>query len=375
MFTDGRDSPPHSSITFLKELRKHLQPHEKIASISGRLYAMDRNKNWGRTEKAYHSIVCGTANYSAASAEDAIAQAYNRGESDEYIQPTLIESDIKYRGIQNGDGIYFFNARSDRARQLTKALVQTNTFEEHNMGAFHRACILTDIHFVAMSEFGPDLPGILTAFPSPDIPNCLAQAIGEDRKQLYISETEKYAHVTFFLNGGYPEPINGEDRYLIKSKDVPNFAEYPEMESVAITESVLQAMNQDQYTFICVNYPNADMVGHTGNVDAAKKAVWAVDQAISRLVQSVLQKKGTVIITADHGNAEDMLNEKTGEMVTEHSINPVPFILINDALKQKELRSGGTLQDVAPTLLDVLQILLPDDMTGKSLLERPLDLI
>lgn len=366
LFTDGRDSPPHAAIQYLQELRKHMNNDEKIASIMGRLWGMDRNKNWDRTEKAYDTLSCGEAKFTAYTAEEAIAQAYNRGETDEYISPTIIlDGDEPTATIDDNDIIVFFNARSDRARQLTKAFVQEE-FVRKNPGAFKRKKIADNIRFVAMTDFGPDLDGVLSAFPSPDIENCLAKAIGENRRQLYISETEKYAHVTFFLNGGYPEPINGESRYLVRSSNIKDFSEYPQMESKQLTESILSIIHEEMYDFICINFPNADMVGHTGNIQAAKEAVVHIDECVEEIVELVLKKDGIAIITADHGNAEEMINEKTGEMMTAHTTNPVPFIIVGNNLPTKSLKKGK-LADIAPTLLKLLGIKKPKEMTGRSL--------
>lgn len=371
LFTDGRDAPPHSAVHFLQDLKKHITPNVQIASIMGRHYAMDRNKNWDRTEKAYNTITCGKGLHTATSAEEAIAAAYNRGETDEYIAPTVIvdEAGTPVATVEDTDVVYFFNARSDRARQLTKAFVQTDDFTEMNPGAFARQVVRDNTRFVAMTDFGPDLEHILTAFPSPDVDECLAKAIGEARRQLFISETEKYAHVTFFLNGGYPEPINGEVRELVKSSNTYSFADKPEMHSKEVTDRIVQYLADETYDFICVNYPNADMVGHTGNIDAAKKAVETVDTCTAELVEATLARGGTVLITADHGNAEQMLTAEQ-EMVTEHSINPVPCIVVSDALQGASLRAGGGLQDIAPTLLDIMNIKKPDVMTGTSLLKK-----
>ena len=367
LFTDGRDAPPHAAVEYIQELRQHMQGNEQIASIMGRHYAMDRNKNWDRTEKAYRTLTEGIGVHTAHTAEEAIAAAYNRGETDEYIEPTIIvgTDNQPIATVQDGDVICFFNARSDRARQLTKAFEQT-TFEQKNPGSFTRLVVPTHTRFVAMSDFGPDLDHILTAFPSPDVPDCLAKAIGESRRQLFISETEKYAHVTFFLNGGYPEPINGEVRELVKSSDIHSFADKPEMDSAEVTNRILQYIADESYDFICVNYPNIDMVGHTGDIEAAKRAVHAVDACTAKLVEAVLAKNGMVLITADHGNAEYMLTD-SGEMVTEHSTSPVPCILVCDMLKGAMLRGDGGLRDIAPTLLSYMNIPIPNAMTGTSL--------
>ncbi|HYE59607.1 MAG TPA: 2,3-bisphosphoglycerate-independent phosphoglycerate mutase [Candidatus Kapabacteria bacterium] len=367
LFTDGRDSPPHSAVHHLKELRSHMNNGEEIASVMGRFYAMDRNKIWTRTERAYEAMVLGKGSCTADCAENAIAQAYNRGETDEYICPTVIakENGEPVATIKDNDVIYFFNARSDRARQITKAFVQED-FQKKNPGAFKRDRLPKNIRFVAMTDFGPDLPGIFTAFPSPDVDNALAKAIGERYRQLYISETEKYAHVTYFINGGHAEPINGEDRELISSGDVYSYAERPQMHAHELVDKILGYMKKGTYQFVCVNFPNADMVGHTGDFEAAKKAVRVLDTEVARLVEGVLSLHGQVMIVADHGNAEEMINMETGEMMTEHTKNPVPCIVIREETKGISLKSGR-LADVAPTLMKLLDIPKPKDMTGKAL--------
>lgn len=365
LFTDGRDSSPHAAVTYLRLLREHMTGQEKIATVIGRFYAMDRNKLWERTEKAYLAMVTGIG-CTAESAEEAIEQAYNRNETDEYICPTVLMNNGKPVGsIEDNDAIFFFNARSDRARQITKAFVQED-FQEKNPGAFARKKFPKNIRFVAMTDFGPDLPGIFTAFPSPDVPNSLAKAIGEQYRQLYISETEKYAHVTYFINGGYAEPINGEQRELIRSPRQYSYADEPEMSAATLVKRILAYIAENRYDFICVNFPNADMVGHTGDLEAAKKAVHTIDGAVKQLVEAVLSHDGQVLLTADHGNAEQMINEKTGEVCTEHTTNPVPCIMIKKDLHSVRLRSGR-LADVAPTLLKMMGVSKPREMTGKPL--------
>lgn len=366
LFTDGRDSSPHAALTYLSKLRTHMTHGEIIATVTGRFYVMDRNKIWERTKKAYDAMVVGEG-CTAPSAEEAIEQAYNRGETDEYICPTVIETDGKpVAAIGTNDVIFFFNARSDRARQITKAFVQKD-FEHMNGGTFTRRSYPGNIRFVAMTDFGPDLPGIFTAFPSPDVPNSLAKAIGEQYRQLYISESEKYAHVTYFINGGYAEPINGEKRELIRSPKTYSYADKPAMNVKELRGRILTYVKKDEYDFICVNFPNADMVGHTGNLKAAKKAVAILDKEVARLTTAMLKKGGQVILTADHGNAEEMINPRTGEMDTEHTVHPVPFVIIRKGLTGT-LRKNGTLQDVAPTVLHCLGITPPPEMTGISLL-------
>ena len=368
IFTDGRDSPPHSAVGYLRELCSQ-KPRCKItiASVTGRFYAMDRNKIWERTELAYNAIVMGKAKYTARFAEEAVGNAYNRGETDEYISPTVIVDDNNkpVAPIQDHDVIYFFNARSDRARQLTKALIQKN-FQKENQGAFKRKKWPKNIRLVAMTDFGPDLPGVFTAFPSPDEPNCLAKAIGDQYRQLYISETEKYAHMTYFINGGYAEPINGEVRELIKSHKKYSYADEPQMNGKEVIERILGHLDNDDYNFVAVNFPNADMVGHTGNVEAAKKAVSYLDDDVKKLVDAFLKKDGLIMITADHGNAEKMIDPETGEVFTEHTTSPVPLIVISRDEKKIKLKKGR-LADVAPTLLKLMGVKKPKEMTGKTL--------
>ena len=383
LFTDGRDSPPHSAVTYLRELRKHLVGEEQIATIIGRFYAMDRNKLWNRTVMAYNAMVLGKGSCGQAcspilgsmpkthlgeafSAEEAISQAYNRGETDEYVMPTIITKSGKpIATIQDNDAVIFFNARSDRAREITKSLVQED-FTQKNPGSFNRRHNPKNLRFVALTDFGPDLPGVLTAFPSSDIKNCLPLAVGEKYRQLYISETEKFAHVTYFINGGFADPLDGEERELVKSEPVRSYADKPEMSCRLISRKICNYLKKDKYNFIVVNFPNADMVGHTGNLDAAKKAVKIMDTEVGRVVEMILKKNGVALITADHGNADVMINFDTKEMMTEHTENSVPCILISKKCMLKRLKNG-ILADVAPTLLKIMGIKKPKEMTGKSL--------
>jgi 2,3-bisphosphoglycerate-independent phosphoglycerate mutase len=366
LFTDGRDSSPHAVATFLKDLRKRMKNGEEIASIIGRFYAMDRNKIWERTERTYDALVYGKG-FTAESAEEAIAQAYNRGETDEYIQPTIVTKNKKpIATIESNDVVFFFNARSDRTRQLTKMFVQKD-FCTKNKCDFNLSKGPHNTRFVAMTDFGPDLPGIFTAFPSPDISNALPKAIGENCSQLYISETEKYAHVTYFINGGYADPVNGEKRELVASTGNYSYADRPEMSSAELTKRILSHVRSHDYDLIVVNFPNADMVGHTGNFEAAKKAVKCVDSHVKEIVDFVLKIEGTVMIIADHGNAEEMINADTGEMMTGHTRNSVPCIIVSKDMKGRKMKCGR-LADVAPTLLKLMGIKKPKEMTGKALI-------
>ncbi len=365
LFTDGRDSGPHAASTFLHQLRGHMLHTEKIATIMGRLYGMDRNKIWDRTQAAYEAMTLGRG-HQVKNAEEAIEQAYNRGETDEFISPSVIVDDYgKPVGtIEDTDVIIFFNARSDRARQITKAFVQDD-FNQKNPRSFRRTKVPKNIRFVALTDFGPDLEKILTAFPSPDVYNTLPLTLAH-MTQLYIAESEKYAHVTYFINGGYSDPVNGEDRMKIESTTVAHHDTKPEMAAGKITNTVIKLIKKQAYDFYCINFANADMVGHTGNFKAAKIAVSVVDDCVEKIVEEVLSRDGQVLIVADHGNAEEMKNIETGEVDTEHSLNPVPCILIRNSTKGIRLKDG-ILADVAPTIIKMVGGTQPKDMTGKSL--------
>lgn len=365
LFTDGRDSSPHGAQKFLRELRGHMLGREKIATVMGRYYAMDRNKIWERTEAAYNAMVLGKGCV-AKNAEEALDQSYNRNEADEYICPTVImEKGKPVATIKDNDVVFFINARSDRARQITKAFVQKD-FEKKNPDSFKRKKVPQNTRFVAMTDFGPDLEDVFTAFPSPDIKNCLPKVINNFYRQLYISETEKYAHITYFINGGFADPLNGEKREVVKSAAEYSYANRPEMHTKIVTDKIINYLKKGTYNFVCVNFPNADMVGHTGDLVAAKKAVEVIDDNVKKIVDLVLKMKGQVLILADHGNADMMINPETSEIMTEHTINPVPCIMIRSG-KNKVKMKNGILADVAPTLLKMLGIKQPIEMTGKPL--------
>lgn len=368
LFTDGRDSSRFAAIKLLPKLKAHFHGNEEIASIMGRFYAMDRVKNWSRIEKAYNAMVLGQG-VAAESAEAAICSAYNRGETDEFIMPTIIMKDHKpIATIDDNDVIIFFNLRSDRAREITKTFVQKD-FEKKNFGAFKRKKFPQNIRFAAMTDFGPDLPHVMTAFPSRNILSALP-AILRDKKQIYIAEAEKYAHVTYFFNGGYADPIYGEERVRVPSPPISHYDQKPEMNAENVAFEVRRCIDSGRYDFITVNFCNPDMIGHTGNLEAGIKAVKAVDSCIGKIIRGVFRKEGTAIITADHGNIEEMINLKTGEVDTEHSKNPVPLVIVGPRFKQwrrKKLRKG-ILADVAPTVLDIMGVVRPREMTRRSLL-------
>ncbi len=367
LFTDGRDSPRFAALKILHHYHKVFDsPRVQVASVMGRFYAMDRKKAWDRTKMAYEAITLGHGQ-TAGSVEDAISQAYNRGESDEFILPTVIvdEQNKPVGIIGDDDAVVFFNLRSDRARQLSKVFVQPN-FEQKNPGSFTRSNTIKNLLFVALTDFGPDLDSILTAFPSMDLKGTIVEAMS-DYRQLYIAESEKYAHVTYFFNGGYDRAIVGEQRVNIPSQVVPTYDLKPAMSAREITRYVVKALNKKQYDFVVLNFANLDMIGHTGNLQAAIKSVQVVDECLGLLVKTILKKKGTAVITADHGNIEDMINLKTGEVETEHSCNQVPFIVINEQEKYK-LKNNGSLCNVAPTILDILGVKKPSEMTADSLI-------
>ncbi len=377
LFTDGRDSPKYAALKLIGELEKKLLPREEIATIMGRFYAMDRKKKWERTEKAYNALTLGKGR-SAGSAQAAITEAYNRGDSDEFIEPHIITADGAGKSrIGEGDSVIFFNLRSDRGRQLTKAFVQEN-FNKMNPGSFRRKKRLEHLYFVAMTDFGPDLDDIMTAYPSADLRETLPMQL-PDLKQLYIAETEKYAHVTFFFNGGYAGRVAGEDQFMVPSPDVKSYDETPVMSSKKLAETVIKNLNLPpagkeagkpaKYDFTVLNFAAPDMVGHTGNFAAAVECCQAVDRLVGRIVRAYLSVDGTVLITADHGNIEKMINLETGELYTQHTANRVPFIVVNKKLRKKiNLRRKGALGDIAPTILKLTGRKKPRLMTGKPLI-------
>ena len=370
LFTDGRDSPPHASLKLVEALMRGLKNKEErgkwtgewIATIMGRYYAMDRKKDWKKTEAAYDAMVSGRG-INVKSPQAAITQSYNRGETDEFIPPYIIKRNGKpLAKINDDDAIIFFNLRSDRARQMAKPFVQEN-FDQMNHGCFKRKKVLKNTIFVAMTDFGPDLGPILTAYPSADLFGTLPVVI-DGRKQLYIAEKEKYAHVTYFFNGGYADPVSGEDRIEIPSPNVSSYDQKPEMSVHRITRRVIKELAN--YQFIVINFANPDMVGHTGNIKACVKAIEHVDKCLGEVKDALLAQKGTLIVTADHGNADKMLDLDTGEMYTEHTSNPVPFVIIDPRKRNLKLKRGK-LGDIAPTILKLMGIRKPKEMKGKTL--------
>jgi 2,3-bisphosphoglycerate-independent phosphoglycerate mutase len=362
LFTDGRDSPQHESLRIVEKLRKSFKTKLNIATIIGRFYAMDRKKEWSRTEASYNCLVLGKG-LTAKSAEQAIIESYNRNETDEFIKPYVID---KKGLIGDNDSVIFFNLRSDRARQLAKVFVQKN-FTKRNPGSFTRKKSLQNLTFVAMTDFGPELDEIISAYPSTDIADTLPIVLS-DLTQLYIAESEKFAHVTYFFNGGYPGMVNGEEHFMIDSPSVSSYDKTPGMKSIELTAKILSDLAKNKYDFTVLNFAASDMVAHTGNLEAAIKCCEILDGCIKKIVDAYLKKNGTVLITADHGNIEEMINLKTGEVDTEHSIFPVPFILVNKKLKKHRLKTDRSLCDIAPTILDIIGKKKPKLMTGDSIL-------
>ena len=363
---DGRDTPPKSADQYIMQLeewiKKHIMfsPSPSIASIMGRYYAMDRDKRWHRTKKAYDALTKGIGE-SANTALEAINNAYERGETDEFVLPTVIISKNKpIATIENKDSVIFFNFRPDRARQITRAFV------DKDFNSFEREEFINP-YFVCMTQYDENLPAPV-AYHVEYVKNTLGEVLSKNNlKQLRIAETEKYAHVTFFFNGGKEKRSKGEDWCLIPSpKKVATYDLKPEMSAYEVTDKVLEKINK--YDVIILNYANCDMVGHTGKYEAAVKAVKTVDECVGRIVQQVQKMNGIAIITADHGNADQMIYYESRRPHTAHTTNPVPFILVSNKQKKIKLRNSGILADVAPTILDLLGIDKPMDMTGESLL-------
>lgn len=363
-FLDGRDTPPDSGKSFLMDVEKKMRELGvgEIATISGRYYAMDRDKNYDRVEKAYRAMVDGTGE-KASSVEEAIDASYEKKVYDEFVLPTVIEKDGAVHTVSDGDAMIFFNFRPDRAREICHAFCD-DEFNFFNRGARKK------VFFVCFTDYDPTIPNKRVAFEKEEIHNTLGEVVSNlGKNQLRIAETEKYAHVTFFFNGGKEEPYENEDRILVPSpKEVPTYDLKPEMSCYTVTEKLTEAIRSGKYDLVVANFANPDMVGHTGVLPAAIKAIEVVDECMGKVVDAVESMHGNLFILADHGNADIMIDEKTGEPYTAHTTNPVPFILVSD--EKHKLREGGCLADVAPTLLELMGIPQPKEMTGKSLLEK-----
>ncbi|KKQ17517.1 MAG: 2,3-bisphosphoglycerate-independent phosphoglycerate mutase [Berkelbacteria bacterium GW2011_GWA1_36_9] len=368
MFTDGRDTPIKTALLYVNKLNEKIKVlglNTQIATVVGRYYAMDRDSHWERTFSAYNCMVLGKGEV-ADSPGEAVLRAYVRGETDEFIKPTTITGQTREQGlIKDNDAMIFFNFRPERIRQL----VETFILPQQN---FPDKKLLKNLFVASLVEYEKSLP-IRIVLPSEKIENPLAKMISaQNLKQLHIAETEKYAHITYFFDGGNPVPFSGEEWKVIPSPKVKTYDLKPEMSAVKVTDEIFRRAKEKQYDFILINYANADMVGHTGNLPAAIKAVETIDQELGRLTKQF--KESIFLITADHGNAEKMINVETGQIDTEHSVLSVPFMLVGPQYKRNAPEDDGTkpigiLADIAPTILDILRIDAPPEMTGYSLLD------
>ena len=372
-FTDGRDSPSKDALNFYEKVQNKLNrdyPFAKIASLIGRHYAMDRDNNWNRIETAYRLLTESKGEISS-DVKNAIKSDYDKNITDEFIEPKVINPPAGGEPIKDGDAVIFIDFREDSARQLTRAFV------EENFDKFERKKI-NNLYFVAMTRYEKNLP-LNVLFEPLEIKNTLAKVISDaGKKQVHIAETEKYAHVTYFFNGGIENPFPNEDRTLIPTKRDHGFAEDPAMSASEITEKLIEAISSKKYDFIVVNYANADMIGHTGNFQATVSAIEVLDEEIGKVVAEVLKINSALIITADHGNADEKINLLTGTPSPEHTTNPVPFYLISNDFKREKsqeklevekIEVDGILADAAPTILELMELPQPPEMTGKSLLK------
>ncbi len=364
-FLDGRDVNPKSAAEYVARISSEMGKIGigEFATIGGRFYGMDRDKHWDRIEKAYDAMVAGNGE-KAANVFSAVEQSYEMRIFDEFVEPTvMIDQEGKPLGlVKDDDSIIFFNFRADRARQITRA------FTDEDFTGFtapHRP----KVNFVCMTQYDHTIKAP-AAFEPQNLNNTLGEYLSQQGlKQLRIAETEKYAHVTFFFNGGVEEPNPGEDRILIPSPNVATYNLKPEMSAPELTERVIKEIERDFYDVIIINYANADMVGHTGVLEAAIQAVKTVDHLMNQVVEAVLAKKGTVLITADHGNCEMMVCPTSGSPFTAHTSDLVPFILVDNDLKNKELLANCSLRDIAPTLLELLHLQIPGEMTGRNIIK------
>ncbi len=365
-FLDGRDTPPASAKEYLADLEKFCQTEQvgQIATISGRYYAMDRDNRWERVEKAYQAMVDGVGEM-APSALQAVENSYGQNITDEFVLPAVITNSGSPVGtINQGDSVLFFNFRPDRAREIARAFV------DPEFNGFVRQKGFLNTQFACMTQYDETLDVPLVFPPEEKMKNILAEVLANHGlKELRIAETEKYAHVTFFFNGGEEKPYPLEERILIPSPKVATYDLKPEMSAYEVTEAVLKEIEKDKFDVIIMNYANCDMVGHTGIFAAAQKAVETVDECLSKVVPAILAKGGAVLLTADHGNAEKMVDYETKEPYTAHTTCPVPVVLVG-AKEAVTLRNDGMLADLAPTLLELLGIQVPAEMTGRTLISK-----
>ena len=362
-FMDGRDVAPSSGKEFIEKTEEMMKEIGvgKIASISGRYYAMDRDNRWERVELAYNAIVRGTGN-TANSAMEALEESYKNDKTDEFVVPTVIlENGNPTATVKSGDSVVFFNFRPDRARELTRALTQKDFdgFKAEKL----------DLTFVTMTQYDKTFEGVMIAFKPQTLKNTLGEFVAnKGLNQLRIAETEKYAHVTFFFNGGVEKPNENEDRALVASPKVATYDLKPEMSAYEVTDELLKRIDSGKYDMIILNYANPDMVGHTGVIPAAVKAVETVDECLGKVADKILEKDGSLFITADHGNAEVMIDPETGAPFTAHTTDPVPFVWVSNDAKGKSLEDGK-LSDIAPTMLHEMGLKAPEEMTGHSLIK------
>ena len=370
-FTDGRDVSPTSGAGFVRALQAEIDRIGcgKIASVCGRYYAMDRDNNWDRVEKAYDMLTLGEG-IKCENAADALEASYKDGVTDEFVKPTKVYENGRPVGLlEKGDSVIFFNFRPDRAREITRAVSQRE-FVVPKGTAFERKTGFLETTYVCFTVYDAQFTGIEIAFPEKHIKNTLGEYISSlGMKQLRIAETEKYAHVTFFFNGGVEAPNPGEVRDLIPSPKVATYDLQPEMSAYLVTDKVIEELSTGEYDVMILNFANCDMVGHTGVIPAAVKAVHVVDECVKRVTDKILEMGGAALLTADHGNADRMLGDD-GKPFTAHTTNRVPVVLVSDAMKGVKLREDGILADLAPTLLTVMGVPVPEEMTGKSLIEK-----
>jgi 2,3-bisphosphoglycerate-independent phosphoglycerate mutase len=369
-FTDGRDTPPKSGIDFLRRLEQKMREYGvgQIASVSGRYYAMDRDNRWERIEKAYRAMVHGDAESRSSDPIAVMRASYERDVTDEFVLPAVITTEARPgepavpRGvIRDDDAVIFFNFRADRARQITRALVEPG-FDEFSDPARPRR-----LAFVAMTQYEKTWPWLRYILGPEKLEHILANVFADlHLSNLRVAETEKYAHVTYFFNGGVEKPFGGEERVLVPSPKVPTYDLKPEMSAAGVADAVIHAIEKGRFDAIIMNFANADMVGHSGKLEPAIKAVETVDACLGQIFQALRSRGGAWIITADHGNAETMIDPATGDPHTYHTTNPVPFVLVSEDAGTR-LHSGGSLRDIAPTLLGVLGFPEPNEMTGRDL--------
>ncbi len=370
-FMDGRDVPPSSGKDYILQLEEKLADIGvgRIATVMGRYYAMDRDKRWERVSQAYDAIACGEGKQ-VASAVEAMESCYAEGITDEFITPSVVmNGDAPVAVVQPGDSMVFYNFRPDRAREITRAFI------EPDFADFPRKKGYIPVQYVSFTQYDATFTNLRIAFDGKALGEELDNVLGawlaaHGKTQLRIAETEKYAHVTFFFNGGVEAPFEGEDRVLVPSPKVATYDLQPEMSAPEVTEKVVERIHSGQYDYIILNFANPDMVGHTGVMEAAVKAIETVDTCVGKVIDALLEEGGRGIITADHGNADQMVDPETGVPFTAHTTNPVPLILVDPARKDVTLRKDGVLADVVPTLLDISGMEQPAEMTGKTLIVK-----